>query len=164
MIVIPIESKTHGLKHYFIDGDDFDKIKTYNWHITSTGYIQTNIKNNKSKSGFSSVGIHRIILDCPDAMLVDHINHNPLDNRKENLRICTNTENCRNSKKPKNGKLSKYKGVSMTYGKYWFAQIGINGKRKRLGTFENEIDAAKAYNEAALKYHGEFALLNEIPL
>lgn len=94
-------------------------------------------------------------------LFVDHINGDGLDNRKENLRSCTNTENQRNQKKVRG--ISKYKGVSLLGGK-WRASIrykeGRARRRIRIGPFDSEICAAMAYDNAAIKYHGEFASLN----
>jgi len=87
---------------------------------------------------------------------IDHINGDKLDNRRENLRSATRSQNKMNSGKPKNN-TSGYKGVCWyKRGNKWRAQIGINGKLKHLGYFEDKEEAAKAYKKAAEKYHGEF--------
>lgn len=98
--------------------------------------------------------------------IASHIDGNGLNNQRYNLRICTKQENLRNQK-PIRGGSSKFKGVylSKAYPKYgiksvWRANIGKDGKAIFLGGFENEIDAAKAYDRAALKYFGEFARVN----
>lgn len=94
-------------------------------------------------------------------MFHDHINHNGLDNRKANLRPATRAQNSYNRKKYANNSYSKYKGVSFKKkGQKWSAQISINNKMKFLGYFHREKDAAKAYDAAARKLHGEFASLN----
>lgn len=93
---------------------------------------------------------------------IDHEDRNPLNNHKNNLRFCTYSENSRNRGKPTTN-TSGYKGVSwFKRDKKWKAQIMVEGKGFCLGSFKNKIDAARAYNRAALKYHGEFACLNEI--
>lgn len=100
---------------------------------------------------------------------VDHIDGDCLNNRLGNLRWVTHEQNLQNRKKTKSknkyGKYSKFKGVywcqNGSAGK-WKSQIKVNKKRIRLGSFENELDAARAYNEAAKKYHGEFAYLNTV--
>jgi hypothetical protein len=92
-------------------------------------------------------------------LFVDHINGDGLDNRRANLRFATASQNGCN--KPGLNKSSKYKGVSSTGRKNsWQATININNKHIHLGVFDNEVEAAKVYDEAAKKYHGEFAYLN----
>ena len=95
-------------------------------------------------------------------MQIDHINDNGLDNRRSNLRICSQSQNLMNCRKPKTLFSSKYKGVSWVQKhKRWKVSIAFKGKRKYIGHFLSEIDAAKAYNKAAEKYFGEFARLNK---
>jgi len=107
--------------------------------------------------------MHRLILNAPDGMQVDHVNEIGLDNRKSNLRICNQSENQRNRSKQKNN-TSGFKGVHWhVVDKRWMATIKVDKKKIHLGSFRNPIDAAKVYNSAAIKYHGEFANLNEIP-
>lgn len=101
-------------------------------------------------------------MNAAENLLIDHINHNPLDNRKCNLRICSFKQNRHNSTSVKNSS-SKYMGVSYDKRRGYFrVQLAINGKQKELGRFQNEIDAAKFYNEQAIKHYGEFANLNNI--
>ena len=90
--------------------------------------------------------------------MVDHINSNGLDNRRENLRVCTHKENCRNSRSLKKG-TSKYKGVSKN-GYNWCARIMVDSVGLYLGQYTDQDDAALAYNKAATLYFGEYALLN----
>jgi len=106
--------------------------------------------------------LHRIIMNCPKEMVVDHINGDTLDNRKCNLRVCTNAQNIMNSFPHKN-KSCEFKGVcfSKKY-KKWQSQITFEKKNYFLGYFENKVDAAIVYNNAAIKYFGEFARLNEV--
>lgn len=104
--------------------------------------------------------LHRAIMKAKKGEQVDHINGNTLDNRKENLRICTHAENIRNRNQRKNSN-TKYKGVFKS-GKKWGASIGYENERYYLGVFKTQEEAAIAYNKAALKYHGEFALLNTV--
>lgn len=91
---------------------------------------------------------------------VDHINNNPLDNRKINLRICNRSQNLIN-RRLLGFNTSGFRGVSKFRNK-WQAYINYDRKRIHLGHFENKTDAAKAYNIAALKYHGEFVRLNNV--
>lgn len=108
-----------------------------------------------------SVKMHREIIKAASNMHVDHINRNGLDNRKANLRVVTPLENGWNKAKQRGKHSSKYKGVNwVRRDKKWQAKIQANGSPISLGAFDDEIDAAKAYDEAAKKFHGEFAVLN----
>lgn len=96
-------------------------------------------------------------MDNPENMVIDHINHNGLDNRKCNLRICTNQENICNCEIPKNNK-SGCKGVYWAKDKQkWTVQVTINNKTKYIGRYTNLEDAIKARQEASKKYYGDFA-------
>ncbi|GAH46575.1 unnamed protein product [marine sediment metagenome] len=108
------------------------------------------------------VWMHRSIFPPPQGMCIDHINNNALDNRKANLRLATHRQNnCNKLYAKRTASHSKYIGVSWhKYKKKWYAQISVNGKRKHIGYFDDEIEAGKAYDEAARKYHGDFAVLN----
>ena len=102
--------------------------------------------------------MHRLIMDAPADLQVDHINGNPLDNRRCNMRLCTNQENHYN-RQPIEGSTSRFKGVSRT-GKRWLARIHFGGREIYLGCFGTEEEAAKAFDTAASYYQGEFAYLN----
>jgi hypothetical protein len=111
------------------------------------------------------IGMHRLLEGAPPKTDTDHINGNTLDNRRQNLRIATRSQNSANKPKYKQGGASVYKGVTLSYQKEkpWKAQIKIDGRGISLGAFETEIEAAWAYNAAALEHWGEFAYLNEVP-
>ena len=134
---------------FYFDKEDFDKIKDYCWCVDAYGYVVANTKK--------TIRFHRLIMDCPEDRVVDHINRVKHDNRKSNLRICTQAENSKNLSISKNN-TSGITGVSW-YKKNskWIAQIRINRKLVHLGYFENLEDAAKARKEAEEKYFGEFA-------
>ena len=138
-----------------VDREDYEETVKYSWRVSTLGYAV------RYKPVNRVFYLHRVILNIDDEnILVDHRNHDTLDCRKSNLRICTRQENARNQKIPKYGE-SDYKGVS--YHKHndkWVAIIGINGKRIYLGSFTNQIDAAKEYDKAAIKFYGEYALTN----
>lgn len=146
-----------------VDDEDFERLSEINWHFAG-GYARRNkrLENGKRRMEF----MHRIIAETPDGMFTDHINGNALDNRKCNLRNVSKAENAKNARKKAKAS-SKYKGVAFfkrdkdVIGK-WVARIQVNGQVMRLGYFQSEIHAALAYNEAAKKYHGDYASLNEV--
>lgn len=147
-----------------VDDIDFEKINQYSWHIRKgkKPYARTTIWN-KTKKKPQLFYMHRIILELTDPKIhVDHIDGNGLNNQRANLRIATSLENNRNVFKQPN-KTSQFKGVSYCNSRKKFkASISLNNKETFLGRFEKEIDAAYAYNEAAIKYFGKFARLNKI--
>lgn len=100
----------------------------------------------------------RLIVDAPEGLVVDHINGNPLDNRRENLRLCTVKENNWNRRRRIGGS-SRFKGVSRA-GNRWKAIIWPNGSQKYLGSYADPEEAARAYDRAAAEEYGEFACLN----
>lgn len=104
------------------------------------------------------VHLHRLIANPPIGMVVDHVNGDPLDNRRCNLRVCTPFQNSMNRRRYKTAS-SMFKGVTPRDGG-WRAQISINGTIIVLGKFKTDVDAAKAYDSAALKHRGQFACLN----
>ena len=146
-----------------VDDEDYDYLNQWKWFASNRNgkfYVVRNITVSKNKK--TIIYMHRIIMKPPLGMIVDHINHDTFDNRKINLRICTHAENMRNSKININNK-SGYKGVSYQENRNNYrAQIKFNNKTINIGDFIDPIDAARAYNAAALKYHGEFAHLNKI--
>ena len=143
--------------------DDNDWLTNYSWHVNKQGYAVHFV--NKSDSDFwdlparKAVYMHRVVTGAGDGEVVDHINHDKLDNRSENLRICSQKENLRNQKSGK-----RFKGVFYLKGrkKCWQALIVVDGVRHYLGNFYSQEEAARAYNEAAIEYFGEFAYLNEV--
>ena len=144
-----------------IDDADYERVSKFRWNLHKTPKNYYAYRNERNGSWRRRQLIHHFLLGTETSdTLIDHVNGNGLDNRRENLRICSKKENCRNTPKRCNN-TSGYKGVGKC-GKKWRAMIGVDGKRTHLGVFENIIDAVKAYNDAAIKYHGEFARLNEI--
>jgi len=106
--------------------------------------------------------MHRVITSAPTGMFVDHINGNPLDNRRSNLRVCTNAENLRNRGKTR-ANTSGYKGVWFNkIANFWYAALTVDGCVKNLGNYSTAEAAALAYNKAVKKYHGNFAKLNKV--
>ena len=144
-----------------LDQQDYYRFAAFKWEISGNDnkfYAVRNIMADSSRT--TSVRLHRLIMDCPSHLVVDHINGDSLDNRRANLRLATQSQNCCNKKKRKNTS-SIFMGVCFEKAKNkWCARIRHSGKRIFLGRFDSEIDAAKAYDQAAKKYHGEFARLN----
>jgi len=104
--------------------------------------------------------MHRLIMNAPEGLVVDHIDRNGLNNRKCNLRLCTKAQNVQNSR-PRRNRSSKYKGVFWNkLNKKWSASIHKGDKRIYLGGFDDEIEAALAYDRKAAELFGEFAYLN----
>jgi len=101
--------------------------------------------------------MHRAIMRAPKSMMCDHKNHNGLDNRKSDLRLCTSAQNQYN-KRPKKGCKSRYKGVVLRSDcKRWRAKIGSKGKRIDIGDFDNQMEVAMAYDDKAIELFGKFA-------
>lgn len=143
-----------------IDVEDMDRVSQRCWSIDlRTGnqrYAKANIDG--------TIYLHRYIIgEIPAGMVIDHISGDGLDNRRCNIRIATLAENARNMRAY--GTQSKYKGVSRSASNLnqWRAAISDGRNSRHIGIFEDEVSAAIAYNEAAIKMHGEFALLNKIP-
>ena len=141
---------------------DYYRLKNFNWYIGGNGkefYAFRNIKIGPGKT--KMVSMHKEIMNPPGHLLVDHRNNDTLDNRRANLRLATHSENSYNRPKTKAKTTSQYIGIYLEKrtGR-WTVKIRANGKRLWLGRFESEIEAAKAYDAAAKKYHGEFARLN----
>lgn len=140
---------------------DFDMLNRFKWAYDSHNHCAVRGIWNKEAKKTVVVSMHRFLMETPKGMDTDHINGDRLDNRRENLRICTHSENQRNMQKHKDNK-SGYKGVSWdTRSKKWVSRIKAeNGVYRFLGFFRNKLDAAKAYDNAAIKHHGVFAKLN----
>jgi hypothetical protein len=108
-----------------------------------------------------TVKLHQFIASPPNGMLVDHINGDTLDNRARNLRLASHSENVRNSRR-RNGSTSRFKGVSWHAKQgHWAARITKDRVTHALGYFEDEREAAEAYDRAAVEMHGEFAMTNQ---
>jgi hypothetical protein len=144
-------------RYAIVDPEDYQKLSKYPWLLLEGGseiYYAGCFEHRKI------VYMHRQIMNAPKGSIVDHRNREGLDNTKRNLRFATHSQNCCNRIRTKNGS-SKYRGVHYRkQERKWEASICYNGIYKYLGVFGNEEDAARAYDEAAKIYHGEFAVLN----
>ena len=143
-----------------VDDEDYERVNQYLWQIKGDG-------NNVCARGWigeKKIYMHRFIMNLThnDKQVIDHIDHDGLNNKKANLRICDQGNNMKNRLSVKNSS-SCYKGISWNKrDKIWNVAIKADGRRYYIGIFKCEIEAAKAYNKAALKHHGEFAKLNII--
>ena len=130
-----------------IDIEDVEKVKDLKWGMLNTGYVYNKANN---------ILLHRFIMNCDNNMVVDHINHNSLDNRKSNLRICTQQQNIMNTSK----RCTNTSGVvgvwwNKRYNK-WQADIHIEGKKIYLGRFDTKEEAIKVRKQAEIDYFGEY--------
>lgn len=145
-------------QYAIIDDADYDWINQWKWHaqkIKTGGYYASTTINGQP------VLMHRLILDTPDNLEVDHKIHNTLDNRRLNLRNCNRSQNNRNRSSHKGS--SQFKGVCFDKAKKMFrAYIYADNKQKNLGFYQDENYAARVYNAAAQRLHGTFACLNTI--
>ena len=148
-----------------VDDADYEHVSKHKWFSmirrradgTERVYAARNAKLADGRR--TTQYMHNVLAGTQKGMCTDHVDGNGLNNRRSNLRVCTQTENARNTC-PRKGS-SKYKGVYWSSDKNrWRAQIRVRGKSFYIGCFTNETDAARAYDAAAMKLHGEFARLN----
>lgn len=149
-------------KFAMVDDEDYEFLTQWKWrHGCTHNYaVRTQHYRVNKKGKGKTIQMHRIVMDAPKGIMVDHINGNSLDNRKENLRFCNNGQNQSNSLSKK-GSSSVYKGVNFHKNK-WRATITINKKSLHLGTYDTEKEAALAYNTKAKEVFGDFSRLNII--
>lgn len=143
-----------------IDVQDYPKIQSFRWTANRrkhTTYAQTHVRKEGRRT---TVMLHRLLLDAPAGSYVDHADGDGLNNARANLRACTNTENQQNGRKQRRPTTSKWKGVSR-FRRQWKAEIRVGGEYTYLGLFDEESDAAQAYNFAAAAHFGPFARYNQ---
>lgn len=148
--IVLYDKNNNEVARSIIDLDYADIIKDYKWYLKQEGYAYN------KELGF----LHRFIMNPPKDMVVDHINHNKLDNRRDNLRVCTHQENDWN-KVPISTNTSGITGVSKTQWGTWQSRIEVNGKKICLGSFSTLEEATKVRRQAELEYYGEFAPNNK---
>ncbi|MCJ7777394.1 MAG: AP2 domain-containing protein [Sedimentisphaerales bacterium] len=145
-----------------VEPDDYYRLKNFKWFLSGNGtkfYAARSIKIGPGQTKI--VRLHREIMNPPPGLLVDHRNGNGLDNRRANLRPATHSQNMYNKPKTKSKTSSRFIGVTFNKGRRkWETRIYYQKRKIWLGRFDDEIDAARAYDKAALEYHGEFARLN----
>lgn len=156
---LDISTPKHPNYFTWIDDEDFDRVNDYGKWAYDSGYVRITKQINGKKT---TVKLHRYILGVEGRYNdVHHKDHNTLNNQKSNLVVCNRLQNAQNRSKSKN-KSSRYKGVSRRSNGKWRARIRVNYQGINLGTFNTEREAALAYNQAAIKYHKQFALLNQV--
>lgn len=143
---------SNGLESY-VDDQDFSYLNQFRWGPLKSGKLiyATGWVNGRT------IPMHRLLMSAPKGVVVDHLNHDPLDNRRSNLRLCTQRENVSNQRKLK-GK-GQYKGVFRDGGRF-LALITVNYKTVYLGRYASPESAARAYDQAATQHFGSFACLN----
>jgi hypothetical protein len=151
-------------KYAIVDVEDYDRIAKYKWYAVKNYrcfYAQSNIGFKNGKRGSHTIQMQRLILNAPKNKIIDHINHNGMDNRKANLRFVTTAQNIWNTRKRSGIYTSKYKGVSFhKRDRIWQAYIFCDGRSSFIGNFKDEQAAARAYDEKAKELFGKYAVLN----
>lgn len=143
-------------KFAIVDDEDFDWLMQCKWTYDAKGYAYRKVKK-------VTLFMHRAILNASGPVIVDHINGNGLDNRRCNLRIVTVAQNVYNQRPQTKNKTSQFKGVVFSKRlQRWQAYIKKGSERRYLGTFDDELDAARAYNAAARHFFGPNAYVNEV--
>lgn len=145
-----------------VDDDDFEWLSQWKWYAlkSRTGFVAVRNSYDRATKKQFSVSMSRSIMQAQPGHQVDHVNHDTLDNRRENLRVCLPVQNRMNRRVFSNNS-SGLKGIRRRGSdSCWEAKIGIAGKKIRLGRFPSAIEAARAYDAAALKHYGEFACTN----
>lgn len=144
-----------------VDNRDYPALNQHKWYQNYQGYaVRGFYKNGKRQS---IIRMHRVIMDTPTGFVTDHINHDTLDNRRSNLRICTHAENIANSRPRKTPKSSLFKGVYIDKRRNtWNVELKFNNKRHRFSGFASEKEAALFYNIKAKEIFGKYAALNVI--
>lgn len=156
-------TKKYGAVKLTFDEKSFKLYQKYNWWLKDQNNKYSYLCRDCVTTG-KKFRFHRELLNLTDKNLVcDHINGDGLDNRLDNLRICTQKENIRNKNKTKNQTSSKYKGVSFNkLNNNWRVRMEKDGSQVEIGSFKTEKEAAEAYNKAAIKMYGEYAKVNVV--
>jgi len=147
-----------------VDDSDFERLNKHKWLALKNRNTWYAVRHTYRNGIRVTIGMHREIMGIEpgDPRLVDHKNHNGLNNWRENLRICTNSQNHQNENPRRNGS-SVFRGVYWNKAaKKWRAQIRLDGHARYLGSFHSETEAARAYDQKAKELFGEFACVNAV--
>ena len=146
-----------------VDDCDYEYLSQFRWHAAKNCRVFYAARGTFRGGKGKSMLMHRVILAAQKGEQVDHIDHDGLNNRRDNLRICTTAQNAANKRKD-TGTISLYKGVDWHKGnKAWRARVSLKGKRIEIGHFHREEDAARTYDAKAKELFGQFASLNFPP-
>lgn len=151
---------TNSNNVFLIDNCDYRRVANHNWFVIKNN-THNCLKYYIVSTDHPQISLHRFVLDAKKGEVCDHINGDTFDNRRKNLRICTQRENAFNRSKNKNN-TSGFTGVTLHGKNNWQARIQYEHKKVNLGTFCSRELAAIAYNTAAKSYFGEFARLNKL--
>jgi hypothetical protein len=164
IVRIPLHSRKYPGLFALIDEEDYERVSKYRWspypaNSACGGFYAATWFHVPGSPKPQTMRMHRFLLGAPPGVLVDHENHDGLDNRRCNIRLADRTQNAANARKKPSK--SGFRGVgSVPRGGKWRASISVNNRIVRLGTFTTREEAARAYDAAARRIHGEFAILN----
>lgn len=153
---IPVRANRKVKRYAYVDDIDYKKISAHKWRFQVGGYARTGSATTKQ----TPISMHRLVMDAPKGVEVDHIDGNPLNNQRGNLRLCNRNENKANTRIIKTN-TTGYKGVSKHKGR-WQASIRVHNILIYLGRYDTKHEAAHTYNVVAEQIFGDFAWLNPI--
>lgn len=143
-----------------IDKEDLPLFETRTWFFNGR-YVCSVTRKNEGKR--TAILLHRFLTNCPDGMIVDHINRDPLNNTQANLRVCSRRQNARNCVILRKNNTSGYKGICFNkLRKKWQVNLKVNNRQTTIGYFESKEEAAACYDIEAVKHYGEYARLNGV--
>jgi len=142
-------------KFAIVDAEDYERVAKHKWCVSGSGNHLYACRND----GHTVILLHRVLMNAPAGMVVDHIDGNRMNNRRNNLRVCTHRQNLHNSLP--HGRTSRFKGVWWDKRRrLWDTRVRCNGVTTHIGLFRDEVEAARAYDRKAYELFGEYAYLN----